>query len=151
MAEYIEAIDELKHASNLPSIFLAGGITGCPDWQAEMTEMLDPLDILIINPRNPDFDVTNPNMSELQMQWEHRMLRRADEIMFWFPKETLCPITLYELGYWTDRRKKIYIGIEDGYARTEDVEVQTKLCNQNIPITHSLRGLAEVIKNGFNL
>ena len=46
MAEYLEAINPIEVDTpgyDLPSIFLAGGITGCPDWQAEMRVMLDPL------------------------------------------------------------------------------------------------------------
>lgn len=32
---YVEALDELKSGIQGKTIFLAGGITGCPDWQQE--------------------------------------------------------------------------------------------------------------------
>ncbi len=49
-------------------------------------------------------------------RWEHDHLRRAKAIMFWFPSETLCPITLYELGAWTILARqtgtKLFVGAD---------------------------------------
>lgn len=149
LAKYLEAVNELEvdeDSLSRPSIFLAGGITGCPDWQADMVAMLDPLDVLLINPRRSEWDIDDPYAAEAQIKWEHKMLRYADEILFWFPKETLCPITLYELGFWTGQRKKITIGCDPGYARIQDIDIQTKLINNKIRIVHSLNGLADMVR-----
>jgi hypothetical protein len=35
----------------LPAVFLAGGITGCPDWQAELVRMLADVPVALLNPR----------------------------------------------------------------------------------------------------
>ena len=39
------------------SIFLAGGICDCPDWQSRMVELLTPTDMVVINPRRKDFPI----------------------------------------------------------------------------------------------
>jgi hypothetical protein len=53
-------------------------------------------------------------------RWEHDHLRRSKAIMFWFPSETLCPITLYELGAWTILARqtgtKLFVGAEPHHS-----------------------------------
>lgn len=119
------------------SIFLGGGITNCPDWQKEIIELFEkskfgkhPTNTLyLINPRRADFDVRDPTAAETQIRWEHAYLQMVDAILFWFPKETLCPITLYELGTWTVHpdNKQIFVGCHPEYQRKQDVEIQTNL------------------------
>src|SRR3954464_2254024 len=96
---YIEAPAEWDGYG--PSVFLAGGITDCPDWQTEMVELLADTELNVLNPRRANFPIKDPGAAEAQISWEHRYLRRAGMISFWFPKETLCPIVLYELGAWS--------------------------------------------------
>src|SRR5690348_10230732 len=79
-------------------IFLAGGITDCPDWQSEVVEQLVKTNLMIFNPRRDYFDVEDSRMTFEQIRWEFAHLRLAKGVVFWFPKETLCPITLFELG-----------------------------------------------------
>lgn len=124
------------------SVFLAGGITGCPNWQAEailcIRERLPEWDIL--NPRRDDFDINDPSIARQQIEWEFDMLDRATAIMFWFPKESLCPIALYELGFYLSRFQKvenlwevpIVIGCDPGYSRLFDVQVQYELATASM-------------------
>ena len=65
-------------------------------------------------------------------------MRKADIIIFWFPKETIGPIALYELGAWSMTRKKIVVGIHSEYTRRVDVEIQTKLARPDVEIVYSL-------------
>lgn len=80
-----------------PSLFLAGGITNTPVWQDVVCDALQDLDIVVLNPRRKDWP-DDPAEIKRQIQWEYRMLRHADMIAFWFPKESVCPISLFELG-----------------------------------------------------
>ena len=146
---YIEAIE--YYGDTLPdnevSVFLAGGITDCPDWQAEMRELLADTNLIVLNPRRADFDVRDPENSVKQIRWEHWAMYDADIISFWFPKETLCPITLYELGKQQGRGdKKLVIGIHPDYARRLDVEEQTRLVEVNPDFNYSLVSHAAAIK-----
>src|SRR5882724_7144555 len=103
MGEYIEAPAQYTGAG--PSVFLAGGITGCPGWQDHAASRLGDLPLAVLNPRRADFPIDDPSAAEAQIAWEHRHLRRAAAALFWFPSETLCPITLYELGAFSTTGK----------------------------------------------
>ena len=94
---YVEALTEYE-PGHLPAVFLAGGITACSGWQQEIVAHLHDLPVVILNPRRANFPIDDPTAAPQQIEWEHRHLRKADAIAFWFPCETLCPITLYELG-----------------------------------------------------
>lgn len=127
--EYIECPQTL-HPSRKTTIFLAGGITGCPDWQkdvvARFVETGHP--VRIANPRRKQFDVKDDTLAEEQIIWEYDAMSASDVILFWFPKESLCPIALYELGrYNALRTKTLFIGTHVDYPRRKDVVIQTKL------------------------
>ncbi len=147
--KYIQCPTEATPQPLEKSLFLAGGISNCPDWQSELTTILENTDWLIINPRRADFDITNPNMTEEQILWEHRHLRLASAIAFWFPPETLCPITLYELGTWSASSKPLFIGVDPNYTRRLDVQIQTRLVRPEVPILESLEDLAQALQGGL--
>lgn len=130
----------------MPSIFLGGGITGCPDWQADMIRMLADKKVLLFNPRRPNFPIHDPAASEEQIAWEHEHLRLADAIMFWFPCETLCPITLYELGAWSMRHDPLFVGCHPDYQRKRDVEIQTRLVRPEVRVQRSLWEVAKQLE-----
>ncbi len=143
---YIQCPAEANPQPLEPTLFLAGGISNCPDWQSSLTKMLENTKWLVINPRRSDFDLTNSNMTEEQILWEHRHLRLASAIAFWFPPETLCPITLYELGTWSMTNKPLFIGVDPNYARRLDVKIQTRLVRPEVPILESLEDLAAALQ-----
>jgi hypothetical protein len=129
------------------SLFLGGGITGCGDWQAWMRETLSDTDWVLLNPRRAEFDATDPNFDTVQIPWEHDHLGRATALMFWFPPETLCPITLYELGKYTPTCKPIILGIHPDYKRKRDVEMQTRLERPLIKIHYDLKDVAQAARD----
>jgi len=143
--KYIEAPCEFRPKIG-ESIFLAGGITGCPDWQQEIRQHLADTDLVLLNPRRKDFPIGDPGAARYQIEWEHNALRFADNILFWFPKETLCAIVLYELGAWSMMDKRIFVGVHPEYQRRQDVEIQTGLVRPNVGIVYSLAALAERIE-----
>jgi hypothetical protein len=144
--------DDLRKVPQ-PRLFIAGGITDCPNWQSDYVKMLDNVDNLItFNPRRDDFNVYDTDRTQKQVEWEFLHLNTADAVSFWFPKEALCPITLYELGYWLAARdavgyleKDVFIGIHPEYKRRIDVEVQVSLARDGITIVSTLEDLAEQI------
>jgi hypothetical protein len=94
--QYIEALAE--YGGPGPSLFLAGGISGTFDWQADVVAGLADLPLVLLNPRRRNFPINDPTAAPTQIEWEFHHLRRATAVLFWFPSETLCPIALYELG-----------------------------------------------------
>ena len=143
--EYIESPSVYIRKSEQKAIFLAGGITNCPNWQVEIVVLLKEHKITILNPRRKNFPIDDPNASRDQIRWEFNHLRKADVILFWFPKESICPIALYELGAWCMTDKTLFIGVHEDYKRRIDIEEQTLLVRPGIKIVYSLAILAKQI------
>lgn len=142
--KYIECPE--IYEGNEKSLFLAGGISNCPVWQQDLAKLLKDTDLTILNPRRKHFPTDSPNLVEEQIIWEYNHLAKASAVSFWFPRETLCPITLYELGKQSTGMKPLFIGVHPEYARKRDVEIQTKLIRPEIKIVYSLEETAEQIK-----
>lgn len=118
------------------TVFLAGGITNCPDWQTPTGSQLNELtNLVIFNPRRTAWNMENSEEeSRKQIIWEHEHLQRSETILFWFPKETLCPITLFELGKYLVSNKKLVVGTHPEYQRRLDVIVQSRLVRPDMKI-----------------
>lgn len=129
------------------SVFLAGGITGCRDWRAAVIAQLTDSDLTVFNPLRPNFPIDDPSASIFQIQWEHEYLRKATAILFWFPAETLCPITLYELGAWSMTMKPLFVGVHPDYTRIADVELQTQLVRPDVNIVYSIQQLIAQLRH----
>jgi hypothetical protein len=140
--KYVEAPN--KYESNLYTIFLAGGITNCPDWQKEAVKLLKdelpkmPFKI-ILNPRRENFPIHDPKAALEQITWEYHALNQANLITFWFAKETIQPIVLFELGRFVNSEKDYLIGIHPDYPRKQDVEIQTRLARPDFKFAYSLK------------
>ena len=155
-------------AIHVLSVFLAGGITRCKDWQSEVIKCLSGTEIVICNPRRKTFDITDPSATQNQIKWEFRMLEMTDIFSMYFcAGESDQPICMYELGRnivrmqqrfpysWSDR---IVISVEEGYSRSFDVCMQTKLAtddkivvNRNAtPETHA-KAIKSAVSNFYGL
>lgn len=145
--KYIGALDDYNLDGTETQLFLAGGISNCPDWQQEMVSLLSKTSLTILNPRRANFPIHDPSAAQEQIKWEYHALRSADVILFWFPKETICPIVLYELGAWSMTSKRLFIGVHPDYSRLQDVLIQTELARPEVEIIHSLVELADQIKD----
>lgn len=149
--KYIECPEEYDHPFDANKMFLAGGISNCPDWQSEMVRLLSDTHYTIYNPRRKNFSLAD---SRPQIEWEFKYLSRANHIIFWFPEETLCPITLFEygkaLGTYRDMdglNSILYVGCHPNYKRKIDLEIQTELVDGSIKIANSLEELAQQVIN----
>ncbi len=146
---YIEAPRISK--PNIPSVFLAGSITGTDDWQdPTATKILNNgIDLQVFNPRRKNFPIDDPAAAFPQIVWEQEHLRKAHAILFWFAAETVAPIVLYELGTWTTGIKPIFIGIDPDYPRRLDVIYQTLLRRPDIIIHNNLDDLSWAVIQHF--
>ena len=139
--EYVEAPD--KYTGDLPTVFLAGGITDCPDWQQEAVGILAHTDLALLNPRRRNFPIHDPLAAFEQIEWEFEALNDADVILFWFAaSRSVQPIALYELGRHAVRNTRLIVGADPGYPRRQDVEIQLRLARG--PSFHVWNSLASV-------
>ena len=83
--KYIEAPENFEPDKNEMSIFLAGGISDCSNWQEEMKNYLSDTGLVILNPRRDNFPIHIPAEARKQIEWEYNHLRKASMISFWFP------------------------------------------------------------------
>lgn len=122
------------------SVFLAGGITNCKEWQKEVIENLEYEDVSLFNPRQEHFDVSDKTASYKQILWEFERLEEMNIFSMYFCNDNSDqPICMYELGrniiriqnrFPSDWEKRIVISVEDGYRRKSDVFIQTELATQ---------------------
>ncbi len=121
MIQVIQAPSEEKPLFTR-SVFLAGGINQCPNWQDVFLNKLSDLyngNVTIYNPRRSgDF---KPEMHKAQVDWETRKLEESTVVVFWFCHETLCPITLYEYGWIKHTDKVRIVGAHPDYQRRNDI------------------------------
>lgn len=123
-------------------LFLAGGISNCPDWQKDLLEGLEPTNWTVFNPRRGLY--LADAVAEQQIKWEYDALRLVHTVSFWFPQETLCPITLYELGVFSQRSDtRVLVGTHPEYARRLDVVEQLRWARPEIKVVDSLDALQE--------
>jgi len=143
--KYVEAPNRPLGLVGAHSIFLAGGITGCPDWQYKVCRELYNTNWTVLNPRRADFPIGQPEAAREQIKWEYDMLRLASAKLFWFPCETLCPIVLFELGAWSMRGGPLFVGVHPDYARRQDVEIQLELARPDVKIVYDLDELIQQV------
>lgn len=128
------------------SIFLAGGITNCPDWQKEVIEKLNGYKVMIFNPRRDNFPIGEPDAAETQIKWEFEHLQKADIVLFWFAKGSDNPIALFEYGrHGFDANRLIFVGADPEYSRRKDVIIQTKLSKEEWHIRGDLGALIHAV------
>jgi Nucleoside 2-deoxyribosyltransferase like len=132
------------------SVFLGGGITNCPDWQKEIINLFKDTDYYLLNPRRENFDISDQNASVIQIEWEYKYLNSCDVVLFWFPEEALCPITLFELGKYSSIKRQVFVGCHPNYERKFDVVKQLSLSRSDIKVVFDIQSLANQVKNYFH-
>ena len=135
------------------TIFLAGGISNCWDWQKPVAEFLSEYtNLVIFNPRRNGWNMENSDEeSRKQILWEHKFLQQSKTILFWFPEETLCPITLFELGKYLVSDKRLIVGTHPNYQRRLDVIVQSQLVRPDIKIYDDVDMMTSAFVSDYRL
>lgn len=152
-----------KFDTRYPSIFLAGGITNCKDWQSQvinyLSEYFNDTKIVIYSPRRENFPIDDPSAAEEQITWEYEHLNNARIFTMYFcNSESDQPICMYELGryvehmkhyYLDDYKDRIVISIENGYKREKDVVIQMGLLGIPVLLNATPQIHAELIKRAY--
>lgn len=135
---YVEAPHVYREPG--PAVFLAGGITGCPDWQTEAAALLADWPVAVFNPRRANFPIHDPAAAEGQIRWEFEHLKRANVVLFWFPDSgsIVQPIALFELGAHAAAGKTIAVGCDPNYVRRADVVYQLALVRPEVTVRDAL-------------
>ena len=139
---------ERTDTTEAKTLFLGGGITGCPEWQFPVSQrLLDETNLTLYNPRRKNWTFGDSETDDwTQIRWEFRHLAKSNMIMFWFPEETLCPIVLFELGkFIMVPDKELFVGVHPNYPRKRDVYIQLELERPDIIISDNLEHMVDDI------
>jgi hypothetical protein len=145
---YIEAPAEFN--GNGPAIFLAGGISDAENWQTRLSRMLSEVEITILNPRRRVYPQGDRAEDRRQIKWEYRHLHKADLVAFWFPPQTVCPLSLFELGVCCGKAIPMIVGVDPDYVRRRDINIQLELHRPEVLVVDRLETLAERIIDSFS-
>ena len=109
-------------------IFLAGSIEmgTSEDWQKRLCMELEGTDIVVLNPRRIDYDVTQEQIASnsyfrTQVEWELTALENSDVIFMYFDPNTKSPISLLEMGLF--HRKAMAVCCPDGFWRQGNIQI----------------------------
>jgi len=91
--------DPIRNCDHRPILFIAGGISGCRNWQRELCDLIRDLDIIVVNPRRSEFEITSPSRAREQIKWEYRHLRMSDMISFWFARKHYVQLFYMNSGH----------------------------------------------------
>jgi len=147
MLKILEAPSKVKSLNKI-KLFLAGGISNCPNWQNEIIEMIKNEKYPQTKSMFEDLSVFNPRRKKMpdgklkeQILWEYDKLKSSNIIVFWFSKGSLNPITLFEYGKYLPTSTRLVVGIDPEYIRKEDVEIQTRMIRISQRINNSIEEL----------
>lgn len=130
----IQAPKRLVIDESETSIFLAGSIEmGVADnWQNRViAELKSICSLVILNPRRDDWDSSwNQSISDAkfreQVSWELSAMEIADVIGMYFDPKTKSPISLLELGLYSNVPKgasKLVVCCPEGFWRKGNVDI----------------------------
>ena len=134
MATVYKAPENPDFDDNNFSIFLAGSIEmgKAIDWQTKVEKGLaDIPDLNIMNPRRDDWDSSWEQTIEneqfrTQVEWELSKLEEASIVIVYFDPKTESPITLLELGKFSNPNTTI-VCCPEGFFRKGNVDI---FCNR---------------------
>ena len=109
-------------------IFLGGSIEmgKAPDWQAAFADKIASLPIAAFNPRrirwddSLEQDIKNKALLH-QIDWEMTNLDKADLIILYLHPNTISPVSLMELGRYS-QSGKVIVCCPEGYHRRGNVQ-----------------------------
>lgn len=131
------------------SVFLAGSIEMGKAilWQKRMASLLQHLPISVYNPRRGEWNSASTAEQRkkdfhVQVDWELNALETASVICFFFDQATLSPVTMFELGLWS-QSKKVVVCCNRKFWKWGNVE---HVCvRYGIPLAESFEELTPLI------
>lgn len=166
MITVITSPDDQSGSNYRTNVFLAGGITNCPDWQQKVIDQLlkerclSDTYVTIFNPRREEWDMNfGEEESIKQIEWEAKRFKKSNIFSFYFcNSESPQPITLFELGRYItlaatryhDWKNRIIVSIENGYSRSLDVETQCRLMGLKVFTNATPESHAQAIAKAIN-
>lgn len=144
--------EEIKKEPGIWEVFLAGPIQGAPEWQNTLPDIPN---VRWISPRRLDYTGFS---YEPQVDWETRMMRRANIILFWIPPEIehiegrdYAQTTRTEFGETIGRGgKKIFLGVNHSFPGRKYMESKLKQYDPSSKMYGSLKSTVKALLSWIN-
>jgi len=140
----------LPAAHDRPRVFLGGSIDmgKAVDWQAQMIAALADQDVVILNPRRPDWNpawkpVADEPEFRRQVEWELAALESADVVVLYLTPGSQAPISLLEMGLHA-RTGKLIVLCPEGFWRKGNVDITAQ--KYGVKQVESLEALIAEVK-----
>jgi len=128
-AVVVTSPEALPARHDRPRVFLGGSIDmgSAPDWQKQVIAALQGEDVVLLNPRRPDWNPAwKPEASEpefrRQVEWELAALDSADVVILYLAPGSQSPVSLLELGLHA-RSGKVVLLCPPGFWRKGNVDI----------------------------
>ncbi len=128
-AVVVTSPETLPARHDRPRVFLGGSIDmgSAPDWQKRVIAALQGEDVVLLNPRRPDWNrAWKPEASEpefrRQVEWELAALDSADVVILYLAPGSQSPVSLLELGLHA-RSGKVVLLCPPGFWRKGNVDI----------------------------
>lgn len=151
---HVTSPEPLPLDNHMPRVFMGGSIDmgGAPDWQAAMTRALSDMDVVILNPRRPDWNPAwRPEADEpefrRQVEWELAALEASDVIVMYFAPGTQSPISLLEMGLHA-RTGKLIVLAPDGFWRKGNVDITAEA--YGVRQVHTMEELTAAVREALS-
>ena len=147
-------------------VFLAGPITGAPNWHEKAIEIFQDLapDLFIASPKLPDFVGEGAVSYNDQVAWESHYLNEAGKkgvIMFWLAEEEKhscyyqhARTSRFELGEWMAKHQSenanLVVGIASDFPGRQYIKLRLTNDCPKIPLVNSLYDACESVTNKLN-
>jgi len=153
MINVIYAQEEIKDTQRNSILFLAGPTPrdeNTKSWRPKMLEWLKNYNfqgtVLIPEMRDPK-DWKENFAYDKQIEWEHKGMEIATDIIFWIPRELeKMPAftTNIEFGYWLAKDLgKMIVGFPENTPKNDYIKYQCK--KNKIPLFKDMKSLVEYI------
>ncbi len=144
-AQVVTSPEALPARHELPRVFLGGSIDmgSAPDWQRQVIDALQDEDVVLLNPRRPDWNPAwKPEADEpefrRQVEWELAALDSADVVILYLAPGSQSPVSLLELGLHA-RSGKVVLLCPPGFWRKGNVDITGE--RYGVKQVHSLNEL----------
>jgi len=145
--EYVPAIQQ----GSRKAIFLAGSVSGSENWRLHIAQSFEAENVVFLDPFNASYASADAAAFSAQIEWERRHLRRAWGRVFWFSFESLCAMSLFELGASCQSAGPLFVGCHADYRLRRDVISQLAIARPDVVVAATLDELISQLRDAVSV
>lgn len=120
--------------SSSVKVFLGGSIESgsAINWQDDIISEFNGYDVTFLNPRRPTWtDLSNEALQQ-QVNWELFHQKTADVLIYYFADGTISPVTLFEVGLFSNNGTPMFVYASEKYFRQLNLKFSNEFFNETL-------------------